>query len=86
MNKVPLISLLTFTPLLGGLLVAGLEPARRSLARWLGMGTSGGRAWAGRGAVAELRREIRRPAIRGTARLDSSLSVQYFVGWMGWVC
>lgn len=37
MNRLPLITLITLTPLLGAVLVAGLEPARRTLARWLGL-------------------------------------------------
>jgi len=33
-----LITILTLTPLLGAVIVAGLEPQRRALARWMGLG------------------------------------------------
>src|SRR5258707_1200840 len=38
MAELPLISLLTLTPLIGAALVAGLEPEKKSLARGLGLG------------------------------------------------
>src|SRR6185295_18031864 len=38
MAALPLISLLTLTPLVGAALIAGLEPEKKSLARGLGLG------------------------------------------------
>src|SRR5947207_583481 len=37
MNGIPLITVLTLTPLLGAALIAGLEKEHRTLARWLGL-------------------------------------------------
>jgi len=38
MNGIPLITVLTLTPLVGAALIAGLEKEQRTLARWLGLG------------------------------------------------
>ncbi len=40
MTTLPLLTILTLTPLLGAVLVAGLEPERKALARGFGLGTS----------------------------------------------
>jgi len=40
MAEIPLISLLTLTPLIGAALIAGLEPEKKSFARGLGLGST----------------------------------------------
>ena len=40
MNGLPLLSILTFVPLLGGLVVVGLGAEQKRLARWLSLGLS----------------------------------------------
>jgi len=37
MSEWPLLTLLTLTPLIGAALIAGVEPQRRAMARWLGL-------------------------------------------------
>ncbi len=40
MNRLPLLTLLTLVPLLGALVVVGVNPAQKKLARWLALGFS----------------------------------------------
>ena len=40
MNAFPLLTLLTLVPILGALVVAGLDSEQRKLARWLSLGFS----------------------------------------------
>src|ERR1035441_2842284 len=64
MNTLPLLTLLTFLPFVGALMVVGLAQEKKQLARWLSLGFSLG------GSRCRLR--IGRPSISRAARLDSN--------------
>jgi NADH-quinone oxidoreductase subunit M len=80
MNKLPIITLITLTPFVGAIFVAGLEPARRISARWLGLGCT--LCTLALAVVLWLNFDANSGELQFVERHDwiPSLSVEYFVG------
>ena len=71
MNGLPLLTLLTLLPLIGGLVVVGLGAEQKRLARWLSLGFSLGALALALVLVAPVRLRFGRASIPGAALLDS---------------
>src|SRR6185295_13748327 len=79
MSGLPLITILTLTPLVGAALVAGMEKEQRRLARWVGLGFS--TLSLALAAVLWFQFDAKSGELQFVQRLDwiPSLNVQYFV-------
>ena len=71
MNGFPLLTILTLVPLLGALVVVGLGAEQQAARALAGAGVQPRRAGAARWRCGTVRLRLRRPSIRGAARLDS---------------
>ena len=71
MNGLPLLTLLTLLPLIGGLVVVGLGAEQKRLARWLSLGFSLGALALALVLVAPVQLRLGRASIPRAALLDS---------------